>query len=116
MSIYNKTAVWCRTPTASTAGLSSFITFPNDFLIREMWVVIRTAGAQATHKIQITNAANTVTYAEITTGTNIAGTVLQVNVPETSRFFTGGTPVAVRNVVNDASAVYDVYILLAHAE
>lgn len=119
MSIYNRTAVLHLPVTAlapSAAGLKSMISFPDSFLIKRMWVVTRVAGSQAAHKIQLTNVANTVTYAEITTGTVVANTVLSVDVPEASRSFNGGAAIALRNVVNDATANYNVHVLVAYSE
>lgn len=116
MSVYNKTAVICYRLIGSTAGLKHFITVPNDFMVKKLWAVTFVAGAQATHKVQLTNVANDVTYAEVTTGTTAAGTLVSASVAEASRNFPGGTVVALRDVVNDASAVHDVYVLIAHAE
>jgi hypothetical protein len=114
--IYNKNAVLHFEPTAATAGLKHFFTCPGEFMVKKIWVHITTAGAQANHKVELTNVANDETYVELTTGTTVANTTLEASVDEDKRYFSAGQVVALRNVTNDASAVYKVYVLIAHQE
>jgi outer membrane protein W len=114
--IYNRTAVLTFSVAGSTAAAKHYITCPGDFMIKKLWVQVAVAGSQATHKVQLTNVANSVTYAEVTTGTSAAGTVVSDSVEEDDRYFTGGTVVVLRNVVNDATASYHVSVLIAHQE
>lgn len=114
--IYNKTAVLMFNVTGASAGLKHFFTCPGDFMVKKMWLNFGGNNAQATHSVSITNQANTETYATLTPGTTVLNTTQSVSVAEDDRHFTGNTVLALRNAVNDATANYQVFVLIAHQE
>jgi hypothetical protein len=113
---YNKTAILSFSGAMATAGVRFRISFPDDYMIKKIWLVARVQGAQATNKYRLTNVGGGVVYAELDLGTSAVGTVLSADVSEANRPKTGGTVVELRSTVNDASAVVDVFVLCSHNE
>jgi hypothetical protein len=114
---YNKTAIIRFSFTASgSAGLHSQYGFPNQFMIKRAWLVVRVQGAQATGGLRFETADGGTTIATLTAGTAAVGTVVSADVSEDNRYFDAGSAVRIENIITDASGVYDVYFLVGHAE
>lgn len=114
---YNKTGIATATIASSgSAGFHSQYGFPNDFILKRVWLIVKVQGAQATGGLTFANAANTTTFATLTAGTSAVGTVVSADIAESNRNLVGGAAVRINNIITDASGVYDVYMLFAHSE
>lgn len=112
---YNNTAV-IHNVTGSGETIVARISSPSDFLIKKLWLVVEVQGAEETRRVRITTAGAAATIAELSPGTAAVGTVFSASIDEDKRAYVGGTVLELRTIVADASAIYDVYCLIAHAE
>lgn len=115
---YNKTGLLYvpHVTTPSGGSLLSQYGFPNEFMLKRVWLIVRVQGAQVTGGVRFVNAANTTTFATLTAGTSAIGTVVSADVSEDNRDFPAGGAFAIRNIITDATAFYDIYMLIAHSE
>lgn len=113
---YNKTAIIAIPATMSTAGIIRKIVFPDSYLVKKIWLVVRVEGAETTNTVTLTSASGAAVYATLAIGTSAVGTVISADVAEDDRARAAESLLEVRSTVNDASAVADVYVLVAHNE
>lgn len=111
---YNKTTVISGFA-SGTAGRKLLFSCPKNFMVKKVWLVMGVNGTEPTHRIKITNLANTVDYLDQLVGTFSAGNVRRYIVSEDNRAFAGGTPLSLTSVVN-TSGSYIFNVLLAHQE
>jgi hypothetical protein len=113
---YNKTALIHQNITTTGAGVWTSLSLPGQYLIKKAWLVVRVQGAEATRQVTITNAGGSQVIATLAPGTAAVGTVFSVSVAEDLRTRAAGSTFEIRTVASDASALYDLYVLIAHTE
>lgn len=111
MDYMRRCVIASKVCTPSTAGTELLYSQSEDFQVYGIEVVIQTAGAQATHKIDLRLDDDTV-LASVTTGTSAAATVLRASVAEGSvDVDVSANSLKLTSVTNDATAEYLVSVI-----
>lgn len=102
---------------ATTAGVEYVFSFPNDFLVRKIYVVTKVAGVAATHKIELQAVGGTV-YQVVTVGTTAISTykAADAEIAAANQQFTGGTVLRLVTTNNESTGKYTVFVLGAHSD